>query len=251
MQKCNGSDESGKAQTSNKRAGLAVDWIVCVAAVIIAIAACWAIWIAGGGTWFDQGLLSVIGYVGVAISLVGVLIAYLIFRHQKRESELAQHFQEMAQASQSKVLDELGHILQRVEDKMDKTLDRVATHLPDTDEETGAVDLWANVIPEADDVDARYLVSPSGKRRRVYLPGSVPLAVIGALVKAWDEAALTGRWTLSTLRGAFRAEGKGNHPWYLVFVPEGDDSEPRIWKLTRGPGGSDHAAPITDGREFR
>ncbi|MBD7996391.1 hypothetical protein H9639_13890 [Arthrobacter sp. Sa2CUA1] len=111
------------------------------------------------------------------------------------------------------------------------------------------VDLWAAFTPEEDQSEV-YLTSPSGKRRRVFLPSAIPLAVVGALVRKWTEDGLTGRWTLGELRGAFRAEGKGNHPWYLVFVPPNDDN-PIVWKVTRGPGGTDHAVQVRDNKDFR
>lgn len=232
--------------------GRLFEWFVSICVILAAAGACWGIWWLGGGSWFEQELLNVIGYVGVLISLSGVLIAFLIFRQQKREQVQAQRFQTSAQASQSKVLEDLGRVLDRVEQKVDQTLESASSTVSDSEAEegSGAADLWANVLPEGDGDVARYVVSRNGKRRRLFLPGAIPLAVIGALVKVWDEAELTGRWALSTLRGAFRAEGKGNHPWYLVFVAPSEESNPQIWKVTRGPGGTDHAVEVTDGREF-
>lgn len=230
----------------NHRKGTVIDVTVCILAVFLVIAACVLLWWQKGGTWFEQPLLNVIGYVGVAVSLMGVLLAYLIFRRQAREGASASRYQK-------RVLAELQSLLVGVDQKVsDLAVQQASDSVSDAEAEQGAAaeDLWAAFTTETDD-SAVYLSSPSGKRRRVYVPRAVPLAVIGALVKTWDGQGLTGRWTLGALRGAFRAEGKGNHPWYLVFAPPGEDSQPRVWKITRGPGGTDHAVQIRDGSEFQ
>lgn len=231
-----------------KRRGLEVivDIVVCLATCLVVVGATVLLWLTGGGSWFEQPLLNVIGYLGVVISLVGVLIAYLIFRRQSRDGHEASRYQ-------TQVLADLRQVLDGVDRKLtDLSLQRASDSVSDADAEqsSGAEDLWAAFTPESDD-RAVYLNSPSGKKRRVYVASDVPLAVVGALVKIWDQAGMTGRWTLGSLRGAFRAEGKGNHPWYLVLVPPGDEEQPVIWKVTRGPGGSDHAVRVNSGKEFQ
>lgn len=230
----------------NHRKSIIIDVIVCVGAVVVVVGACLLLWSHNGGAWFEQPLLNVIGYVGVAVSVTGVLLAFLIFRRQARDGVKANRYQ-------AKVLSELQLLLVDVDQKVNVlAVQQASDSVTDADAEqsSGAEDLWDAFKPETDD-SAVYLNSPSGKKRRVYVPAAIPLAVISALVKTWDGQGLTGRWALGTLRGAFRAEGKGNHPWYLVFVPPGDDNRPRVWKVTRGPGGTDHAVQVTDGREFR
>lgn len=230
-------------RAENKSAFASDAW-VCIAAVVLVVMACVLFWQIGGGNWFEQPLLNVIGCIGVLVSLVGVLLAYLIFRRQSREAEVSNAYQQ-------EVLDDLQQLLTGVDEKVTNLAVRSASDsIPDADAEqsAGAEDLWAAFTPENDE-SAVYLNSPSGKKRRVYSATGVPLAVIGALVKKWDESGLTGRWTLGTLRGAFRAEGKGNHPWYLVFVPPSED-KPIIWKVSRGPGGTDHAIKVEDGQQL-
>lgn len=236
--------ESVAEKRAHRRA-IYVDALVCIVAVLAAVVGCGLIWLFGGGGLFEQALLNVVGCAGVVISLVGVLLAYLIFRRQLRDSETTDRYQR-------KVLANLQQVLGGVDEKVtnlsvQQASDRVSD--ADAEQSTGTVDLWAKFTPESDDSEV-YLNSPSGKRRRVYVPSAIPLAVIGALVKVWDEDGHTGRWTLGTLRGAFRAEGKGNHPWYLVFVPPSGET-PILWKVTRGPGGTDHAIQVQDGSDFQ
>ncbi|UXM91112.1 hypothetical protein [Paenarthrobacter sp. JL.01a] len=242
MDEPKGSEDCDKRRSH--KAAIALDVGVSVVTVALVAFVCAFLWKTGGGSWFEQNLLNVIGYVGVAISLVGVLLAYLIFRRQSREGKSIDRYQRL-------VLKDLQKLLTGVDEKVTNlALRRASDSISDADAEqtTGADDLWAAFTPESDESSV-YLSSPSGKRRRVYTAENVPLAVIGALVKKWDEEGLTGRWTLGTLRGAFRAEGKGNHPWYLVFVPPGGDT-PIIWKVSRGPGGTDHAVPVKDRGQF-
>jgi hypothetical protein len=230
----------------NNRRDLVVDVIVCCIATLVVVGAVVLVWRLGGGSWFEQLLLNVIGYIGVLISLAGVLLAYLIFRRQKRDGEDTDKYQQ-------EVLADLKLVLAGVDAKVSGlVLQQASDQVLDDDAEqtAGVEDLWDSFKPVSDD-NAVYLKSPSGKQRRVYEPDSIPLAVVGALVKTWDANGLRGRWTLGTLRGAFRAEGKGNHPWYLVFVPPAESGPPIIWKVTRGPGGTDHASPVEDNQEFK
>lgn len=228
------------------RGAVVVDVFVCLALTVVVIGGTAIIWSIGGGGWFDDPYLRIVGWVGVLISLAGVLLAYLIFRRQKRAAD-------DESARQNKLLGRLEDVLRQVHAKVtDLAVQRANDAISDTDAEEGAGvdDLWADVTPERRG-DEVYLNSPSGKRRRVLVPRDIPLAVVGALVAQWREQGLTGRWTLGALRGAFRAEGKGNHPWYLVFVPPHDDTAPQIWKVTRGPGDKDRAVLVTSPREFR
>ncbi|MFF2345951.1 hypothetical protein [Pseudarthrobacter sp. NPDC058119] len=239
------STENEVDQRIGQKSTVCIDVLVCTVAVLVVAAACLLLWWMGGGGWLEQPLLNIIGYIGVVISLAGVLLAYLIFRRQSREGKISDRYQR-------RVLAELQQVLSGVDEKVSNlAVKRASDSIPDTDAEqsTGAEDLWAAFTPESDD-SAVYLNSPTGKKRRVYVPSAIPLAVVGALVKIWNEDGHTGRWTLGTLRGAFRAEGKGNHPWYMVFVPPGEEM-PIIWKVSRGPGGTDHAVKVTDGQEFR
>jgi len=227
------------------RLDAAADAATCVVVIAVVAGGSALIWWGGGGTWFEQSALNVIGYVGAAVSLVGVLLAYLIFRRQSREAKSTDRYQR-------RVLTDLERALAGVDEKISNlALQQAINQVSDADVEQtlgGAEDLWDAFKPESEDA-AVYLSSPSGKRRRVYDPSRIPLAVVAALVKGWDEHGLSGRWALGTLRGAFRAEGKGNHPWYLVLVPP-EEEAPIIWKVSRGPQGS-YAVQVKNSQEFR
>lgn len=228
------------------RKEVAIDFAICVAIALVAIGATAAIWAADGGSWFDDNYLRIVGWAGALISLAGVLLAYLIFRRQKQASTLES-------ARQTALLGQLRAVLAQVHDKVaDLAVTRANAAITDVDDEEGIEldDLWADVTPErrGDDV---YLKSPSGKTRRVFAPRDIPLAVIGALVTQWRSKGLTGKWTFGALRGAIRATGKGNHPWYLVFAPPNNEGVSEIWKVTRGPGDADRAVLVNDSKEFR
>lgn len=225
--------------------GLALDVAVCVGIVAGVVGGTVLLRILGGGSWFDALYLQIIGWVGVLISLAGVLLAYLIFRRQKQAAQVESH-------RQRQLLQRLQSVLTQVHEKVtDIAVRRANDSIPDSEAEEGKGidDLWSDVTPERNQGEV-YLSSPSGKKRRVFGTGEIPLAVISALVDQWRKQGLTGRWPLSALRGAFRAEGKGNHPWYLVFVPPNDETGV-VWKVTRGPGGTDHAVQVMNPHELR
>ena len=155
-----------------------------------------------------------------------MILAYLIFQRQKTADDTEAQ-------RQSLILKGLGEVLDQVHSKVtDLAVQQASNAVSDSDAEegTGVVDLWADVTPEHHGNEV-YLSSPSGKKRRVFAVRDIPLAVIGALVSQWREQGRSGRWPLGALRGAFRAMGKGNHPWYLVFVPPSDNATPEIWKV--------------------
>ncbi len=60
----------------------------------------------------------------------------------------------------------------------------------------------------------------------------VPLRVIADLVESWRRKGEAGRWNLGKLEYAARAEGQGNHAWYLAF--SSDDSTYRVSYGGRG-----------------
>lgn len=237
-----GVDETG---VSPKGAGLVLDVAVCIGIVVVVVGGTVLLRVLGGGSWFDAPYMQIIGWIGALISLAGVLLAYLIFQRQKRSARVESQ-------RQNELLGRLQDVLTQVHEKVtDIAVRRANASIPDTEAEEGkgVDDLWSDVTPERSQ-DEVYLSSPSGKRRRVFSTGEIPLAVLGALVNQWSKQGLTGRWSLGALRGAFRAEGKGNHPWYLVFVPPHDETGV-VWKVTRGPGGTDHAAQVTNPQEFQ
>lgn len=234
------SERSSRAERST----VLVDVLVAVGMVVVVVGGIFTLWRGGAGRWADEPFLSVVSWAGAFISLAGVLLAYLIFRRQSWQSKKAADYN-------GRVLADLGVLLARLNGKVDDVIASVSSRVSDEDAEAGeeVVDRWAAVMPVDEREEGVYIVSQSGKRRRIFPPGNVPLAVIGALVGVWRRTERTGRWDLSSLRGAFRAEGKGNHPWYLVFVPPGE-SEPVLWKVTRGPNDTDAAAEIRAGGEF-
>lgn len=220
----------------NARA-VVLDVLITVATTLAAIGLTIWLWLNGAGTWFETPFLNVVAWMGALVSLAGVLLAYLIFRRQARQSTKSTSYS-------NQVLSDLQELLARVDGKVTDVMEQMSNRVPDAEAEaeSNVRDLWADVTPQEAE-GATYLVSPSGKRRRLYPPGSVPLAVVGALVSVWRADGRTGRWDLRTLRGAFRAEGKGNHPWFLVFVPPGQ-KEPVLWKVTRGPNDKDSAIEV-------
>lgn len=233
-------------ETPSHNRDVGVDVVVCLAISVGVIGGTAVLWATGGGSWFDDSYMRIVGWVGALISLAGVLFAYLIFRRQKRASG-------DESARQTELLRRLQAVLTQVHEKVtDLAVRRANDAISDTDAEEGAGvdDLWADVTPERRD-DEVYLNSSSGRRRRVFVPRDIPLAVVGALVAQWRKQGLTGRRSLGALRGAFRAEGKGNHPWYLVFVPPNEDTVPQVWKVTRGPGDSDRAVLVMSPHEFQ
>ncbi|WP_147463455.1 hypothetical protein [Cellulomonas triticagri] len=237
-------DEGGTG--SSRTRGLLGDVLVCLAIAIVTIAGTAALWVKGGGAWFDDSYIRIVGWVGALVSLVGVLLAYLIFRRQKRDAD-------SASARQIDILSGLQEVMGQVHAKVtDLAMHRANEAISDSEAEEGAglEDLWADVAPERS-AGELYLTSPSGKRRRVFEPRDIPMAVVGALVGEWRRQGLSGKWPLGALRGAFRAEGKGNHPWYLILVPPHDEDNPRMWKVTRGPGDADRAVQVTNPKQIR
>ena len=222
------------------------DVLWCFGVIVMVVAFTVALRRIGAGRWLDAEALSLVSWIGAAISLAGVLIAFLIFRRQSRN---ATH----ENSQQRKILSSLRDLVGQIDDKVtDLTVKSASEAISDAEAEegSGGEDLWAEVAPVKVEGEL-YLTSASGKHRRVFTPGQIPLAVVGALVGEWKKQGLVGKWPLGSLRGAFRAIGKGNHPWYLVFSPPGDESDTVVWKVTRGPGGTDHAVRVTSPSEFQ
>jgi hypothetical protein len=235
-------DRAGGPDT--RKRDFVVDVVVAAVIVIVVIGMVLLLWWWGTGHAFDQPFLNVVSWMGAAISLAGVVLAYLIFRRQTRQSKRSTRYR-------NRVLADLQLLMSGVDSKVTDVVDRLSREVPDADAEAGSDvrDRWRDLMPVPSGEGSVYVSSPSGKQRRLYLPGDVPLAVLGALVGEWAKGDHSGRWNLSALRGAFRAEGRGNHPWYLVFLrPE--DEETELWKVTRGPGGTDHAVKVTSSKQF-
>lgn len=230
--------------SAGSRRDIMIDVLVAVMIFAAGVGLAALLWLWGSGRWFDQPFLNVVSWVGALISLAGVVLAYLIFRRQARQSKRSTQYR-------NRVLSDLEVLISGVDTKVTDMVDRLSLQVSDADAEDGSNvrDRWRDLMPVPSGEHDAYVNSPSGKRRRLFLPGDVPLAVLGALVGEWQKSGHTGRWNLSALRGAFRAEGKGNHPWYLVFIRP-DDEATEMWKVTRGPGGTDHASKITSGKDF-
>ncbi len=175
------------------------------------------------------------------MSLAGVVLAVLIFRRQTRAAKVDG---ERQQTVLDAIRGTLGDVHSAVRGMVERANAAVADEM---DTQDGEEDPWVDDTPVAR-AQTVYLRSPSGRARRVFEPAEVPLAVIASLVSSWKSMGLNGRWTVGMLRGAFRTEGKGNHPWFLIFVPR--EGQQVLWRVSRGPGGTDHATVIRSPEEL-
>lgn len=108
-----------------------------------------------------------------------------------------------------------------------------AVSFANLNEDTGEADAWiSSGVPAETGI---LLKGPDGTERRVFTRSETPLRVIADLVHWWEtNLDVNGAWTIGDLVGGFRAPGRGNHPWFLVFSVDG--KSPVIWKISKGKG---------------
>lgn len=267
-----GSDTLTGVSDEEKPGGIkpvAWDVIVVVVVLVAAVVGTFVLSRLGAGSWADDPFLSVVSWVGAFVSLAGLLLAYLIFRRQARQSRAAEE-------ANSLLMGRLHKLVVSVDRKLDDMVEKASAQVPDEEAEFGGdePDRWEEDVPVSEvatdvpvivrtanveahaslSADAVSVAAPEGagddpyvesrsSKRRIYDRLEIPLSVVGALVGQWRLQGHTGRWDIGSLVGGFRSVGKGNHPWFLVFrVPGSDRVE--MWKVTRGPHDTDKAVRI-------
>lgn len=217
---------------SAKDWGLGVGIVLASAAVLVLFARLFA----EKELYDPDPLIASVSWVGLAVGVLSLAFAALIYRQQGRDAR-------RVEKEQKTILAEVQHVLGRVDKRTEGMLERFSAEVPDAEAEEGSgdPDAWLQSVP-APSPSNTVVTTPSGRRRRLFDRDELPLAVIATLVDAWTRKGLDGEWTVGYLRGGFRAEGKGNHPWFLIFQPQ--DRLPEIWKVSKGKG-TTNASKVT------
>ncbi|KAB1645429.1 hypothetical protein F8O06_04940 [Pseudoclavibacter sp. CFCC 14310] len=170
----------------------------------------------------DTFVWNSISLIGVALTIVAIGIAFLIFRKQDRDSA-------QAQTQTNGKLDKISDQMRKFTDRAAQTpLSSIEERYQEDEESHGEED-DEHVIESAKG-STRVV---DGKKGTVLQQEDVPLYVIGDLATAWrDMPDQSGRWTVSNLVDAWRADGQGNNPWYVTF--ESTNGDQRVWRLYRG-----------------
>ena len=174
------------------------EWFLVVAAGA-AIAAAVAFWAVA-----QLALLEGLGVVGTGVTVASLLLAVMIFRAQKRRSDLFErrHF-----------------------GATERKIGRQIESEPAADAEPDLFEAEAKLFAgHGKSVDG------AGKVRR-WGRDEVPLKLIADLVHAWEAKGLDGSWSIGNLHSVLRRAGKGNHAFRFLFVQEG---AVRVFRLSRG-----------------
>jgi hypothetical protein len=201
--------------------------VLALGAVVVALLTAGGMWAYGLG-WFSVEVLASLTPVGVIVSGLGLFAAYMIYTRQRHESLSADR-------RQHAVLAEVQQVLDRIDRTVNPEVERAAeaVSFANLNEDTGEADPWiSGGVPAETGI---LLETPDGTQRRVFTRSETPLRVIADLVHWWENNLdENGAWTIGDLVGGFRAPGRGNHPWFLVFSKDGKPSV--IWKISKGKG---------------
>lgn len=179
----------------------------------------WYFWVLGGvallaGIWAACRAESGSERVGLLLTATGVILAVVIYRHQKSE----------AAASEKRITDSVRDEIRDVLPIAQKE---------DEESDTSGDDLYPEAAQVLNDAGVDL-----GSNFSYLAADKVPLLVLGDLVSVWEEEGKQGRWDVGDLRWCLRRAGRGNHPWFVAFH-DPDKKQDRYWKVSRGGRGKD------------
>lgn len=168
------------------------------AAAISAGALLWAV----ARLTFLEGL----GVIGTGVTVASLLLAIMIFRAQKRRSDLFER---------------------RLFGREERKIGRQMASEPASSNEPDPFEAEVRLFPGfGEAVDGAKNVRRWGR-------DEVPLKLIADLVHAWEAKPEEhdGAWSVGDLHSVLRRAGKGNHAFRFLFVQDG---VLRIFRLSRG-----------------
>ncbi|KAB1661575.1 hypothetical protein F8O07_06635 [Pseudoclavibacter sp. CFCC 13796] len=204
-----------------------VDWaIVAGTTLVLAILA----FIAAGNSNLTTIVANIVSWAGVFLTVVGIVIALLIFRRQDNDSR-------RTNAQTGQVLNGIANNTSTIQQQL-----AGLTRLPlSADEQSYQDDVESDDDEVVTQRSAIPVVEVDGKEGETFTQQDVPLHVVGDLAAAWREMPdQNGDWTVANIVGAWRARGQGNNPWYVTF--QSSAGQGRVWRLYRG--GRSNRAPI-------
>jgi hypothetical protein len=200
-------------------------WSIAIGSVVAIAAATFVLCVPAG-----VPIGETLGYIGVAVSSVGALIAVAIFLQQKIDSN-------KSASAQTAILGKLMEYAVDTRDRMKALQSAAASSGSDDDQDFGGEDPYADEMAEVER-SAEEFTDANGHEVALFNRDDVPLAVIADLVAYWighpEPHGRNGRWSVGNLIGGWRRTGKGNHPWFLGF--QNTAGERIIWRLGKGGG---------------
>ncbi|QYB04266.1 hypothetical protein I1A62_07050 [Rhodococcus sp. USK10] len=190
----------------------------------------------------DQDLtLDLAAGAGILLSAAGVMAAIVIFARQSKQGEadrlFHEKFMERTEGSLGELKDQLelreqigAGAAKQLDDEDATTVEFSGTGAEEgvrsqVDAGFGSEGTHSASVGaiEADfPADSLGLETQDGSVI-VYDPKDVKLWMIGEVVDFWKRQETTGRWNLSTLKGAAQKKGHSRNSWFLVF--ENPDSK--------------------------
>lgn len=188
-----------------------------VSAVVVMIAGVLAVVCA------DQDLsLDLAAGAGILLSAAGVMAAVIIFARQSKQGEADRlfhnQFMERTDGSLGDLKDQLT-LREQIGAGAAKQLDEDDGHSPQLDasfSSEGSLSASIQVIEGDFPADSLGIETQNGSVI-VYDPMDVKLWMVGEVVDFWKKQETTGRWNLSTLKGAAQKKGHARNSWFLVF----------------------------------
>ena len=210
-----------------------------------------------GAAWLISHVLPITGYgpevsgpvalalFGVAVSFSGVYLAIRISKAQRVNGNDESAYHKSTLSNQSAMLGTLHEIARETLTTAERMEGKLAAIAREDDESAQTAELLP--VDEADDgptpsetgVRIAYL---AGRQREVFEAAKVPLWALGDVLREWDDIGATGRWSVSSLVGAYRNFSQGSQadnpsfrgqPWVLVFEnPLTHELE--SWRVYRG-----------------